>query len=141
LPRQKSITRVFDVISEAAISLKCGFNIQSTSNLLWVYAAIGRVDQRPFLSFAPTVAALMHFPCQELANVAWSYAISNVAAPDLFDRGLIDALLDRVHGFIDAELRQLHQWQLWQLELGSVTTLPSSLRQCCYEAFVLDRVR
>jgi hypothetical protein len=64
-----------------------------------------------------------------------------VAAPRLFDCGFIAALLDKEHDFIDAELRQLHQWQLWQLELGSATKLPFSLRQRCYEAFILDRVQ
>ncbi|KAL3762096.1 hypothetical protein ACHAW5_008836 [Stephanodiscus triporus] len=135
-------SRLFDVISDAAISLTCEFNAQSIAILLWAYAAIGRVDQRLFSSFVPTVAATMQdFQCQDLANIAWSYAISNVAAPDLFDCGFITALLNREHEFIDAQLRQLHQWQLWQLELGSATKLPSSLRQRCYEAFVFARVR
>ena len=89
----------------------------------------------------PIVAATMQdFQRQDLAIIAWLYAISNVATPDLFDCGFINALLKREHEFIDGELRQLHQWQLWQLELGSVMKLPSSLRLCCYEAFVFARV-
>jgi hypothetical protein len=63
-----------------------------------------------------------------------------VAAPHLFDCGFIAALLSREHEFIDVELRQLHQWQLWQFELGSATKLPFSLRQHCYDAFILDEV-
>jgi hypothetical protein len=134
-------SRLFDVISDAAISLTSEFNAQSIANLLWAFAAIGRLDQRLFSSFVPIVAALMQdFQCQNLANIAWSYAISNVAAPDSFDCGFIIALLNREHEFSDAQLRQLHQWQLWQLELGSMMKLPSSLRQRCYEAFVFARV-
>jgi hypothetical protein len=133
--------RLFDVIADAAIPLACEFNEQQTANLLWAYASIGRINQRLFASFVPTVAALMQvFCCQGLANIAWSYSVSNEVAPHLFDCGFITALLDREHEFIDAELRQLHQWQLWQFELGSATKLPFSLQQHCYDAFILDRV-
>ena len=134
--------RLFDVISDAAISLKREFNPQQTTMLLWAYASIGRVSQSLFASFVPTVSALMQdFDCQGLANIAWSYSVSNVTAPCLFDCGFIATLLDKEHDFIDAELRQLHQWQLWQLELGSATNLPFSLQQRCYEAFILDRIQ
>ena len=133
--------RLFDVIAEAAISWACEFSALQTANLLWAYASIGRESQRLFASFVPTVAALMQVFChQGLANIAWSYSVSNVTAPHLFDCGFIAALLDREHEFIDAELRQLHQWQLWQFELGSATKLPFSLQQHCYDAFILDRV-
>ncbi len=37
--------RLFDVISDAAISLKREFKAQQTVNLLWAYASIGRVSQ------------------------------------------------------------------------------------------------
>jgi hypothetical protein len=75
-----------------------------------------------------------------LANIAWAYAIANVTSTDFFDCGaFIAALRNKEHEFIDADLRQLHQWQLWQSELGSHTSLPSSLRQRCYDAFIMDR--
>ena len=120
--------RLFDVISDAAILLKSEFKEQQTANLLWAYASIGRVSQSLFASFVPVVSALMQkFNPQGLTNIAWSYSVSNVAATRLFDCGFIAALLDKEHDFIDAELRQLHQWQLWQLELGSTAKLPSSL--------------
>jgi hypothetical protein len=77
------------------------------------------------------------FHCQGLAKIAWSYLISNVLAAHLFDCGFITALLDREHEFIDAEFRQLHQWQLWQLELRAVTKL---LQLCCNEEFILGGV-
>ena len=56
-------------------------------------------------------------------NIAWAYSIANVTSDE----------------FIDADLRQLHPWQLWQREQGSHTSLPSSLRQRCYNAFIMDR--
>ncbi len=134
--------RLFDVISVAATLFAHEFNTQQTTNLLWAYALIGRENQRLFASFVPTVAALMQdFHCQGLPNIAWSYLVSNVAAPHLFDCVFIDTLLDREHKFINTELRQLHQWQLWKLKLGSVMNLPSSLQQHCYNAFILDRAQ
>ena len=134
--------RLFDVISDAAISLKREFTTQQASMLLWAYASIGRVSQSLFASFVPTVSALMQdFDCQGLANIAWSYSVSNVVDPRIFDCGFIATLLNKEHDFIDAELRQLHQWQLWQFELGSAIKLPFSLRQRCYEAFILDRMQ
>jgi hypothetical protein len=60
-----------------------------------------------------------------------------VASPDL-DCAFIAALQHKEDEFNDAQLRALHQWQLWQLELGSHTNLPSSLRQRCYDAFIMD---
>jgi hypothetical protein len=60
-----------------------------------------------------------------------------VASPDL-DCAFIAALQNKEGKFNDAQLRSLHQWQLWQLELGSHTNLPSSLRQRCYDAFIMD---
>ena len=61
-----------------------------------------------------------------------------MASPDR-DCAFIAAIQNKEHEFNDAQLRALHQWQLWQLELGSLTSLPPSLRQRCYDAFIMDR--
>ena len=57
-----------NVISNAAISLRCEFNAQSIANLLRAHATIGRAELRLyFLSFVPTVATMMQdFQCQNL---------------------------------------------------------------------------
>ena len=133
--------KLFNIISDAAISRKCELQDQDTTNLLWAFASIGRVDDdlRIFVSLLPRVQEVMKdFTCQGLANIVWAYAIANVASPDL-DCAFIAALQSKEHQFIDSDLRQLHQWQLWKLELGSLTSLPSSLRQRCYDAFIMDR--
>ena len=129
---------LFDLISDTVLTCKFEFHSQSTVNLLWAFASIGRVDHHLFSHLLSHVKSLLwDFTCQGLATVAWSYAVANVASPDL-DCAFIAALQRKEGKFNDAQLRSLHQWQLWQLELGSHTNLPSSLRQRCYDAFIMD---
>jgi hypothetical protein len=130
---------LFDLISDTVITCKFEFHSQSTANLLWAFASIGRVDHHLFSYLVTHVKSLLRdFTCQDLATVAWSYAIANVSSPDL-DGAFIAILQSKEDEFNDAQLRALNQWQLWQLELGSHTSLPSSLRQRCYDAFIMDR--
>ena len=130
---------LFDLISDKVITCKFEFHPQSTVNLLWAFASIGRVDHHLFSYLETHVNSLLrNFTCQDLATMAWSYAIANVASPDL-DCAFIATLQSKEDEFNDAQLGALHQWQLWQLELGSHTSLPSSMRQRCYDAFIMDR--
>jgi hypothetical protein len=64
------------------------------------------------------------------------YAVANVALPSLIDSDFISACLSKENEFYGAELRQLHQWQLWQEELKSDVRFPPSLRDKCREAFI-----
>jgi len=129
---------LFDLISDTVTTCKFEFHSQSTVNLLWAFASIGRVDHQLFSYLLSHVKSLLwDFTCHDLATVAWSYAVANVASPDL-DCAFIAALQSKEDEFNDSQLRSLHQWQLWQLELGSHTSLPSSLRQRCYDAFIMD---
>lgn len=73
---------------------------------------------------------------QELANVAWAYAVANVDAPSVFNNEFINACLKKDDDFISEELTQLYQWQLWQYELKSSISLPSSLEKRCHESFI-----
>jgi len=52
---------LFDNISDAAISRKCELQTQDTTNLLWAFASIGRVDDdlRMFVSLLPRVKEVM----------------------------------------------------------------------------------
>jgi len=130
---------LFDIISDTVLTCKFDFHSQSTVNLIWAFASIGRVDHHLFSYLLSHVKSLLwDLTCQDLATVAWSYAVANVASPDL-DCAFIAALQSKEDEFNDIQLRALHQWQLWHLELGSHTNLPSSLRQRCYDAFIMDR--
>ena len=74
---------LFDNISDAAISRKCELQTQDTTNLLWAFASIGRVDDdlRLFVSLLSRVKEVMQaLNCQNLANIAWAYAIANVTS-------------------------------------------------------------
>ena len=70
-----------------------------------------------------------------MANVAWAYSVANVYAPSVFHNEFINACVNKEDEFELEALRQLHQWQLWQEELKSDVSLPSSLQKKCYEAF------
>jgi hypothetical protein len=73
---------------------------------------------------------------QDLANVAWAYAVANVNDPLLFNTDFVAALQANVDRFVREDLSQLHQWQLWQDELKSGINLPPALRDKCRQAFV-----
>ena len=48
----------------------------------------------------------------------------------------INTCLQKEDEFNIDELSQLHQWQLWQEELKSSVSLPPSLQEKCYDAFI-----
>jgi hypothetical protein len=128
----QSHTLLFQKLADVAIAKREEFNSQSVANFLWAYATIGQTDQRLFLSFAPTVKSKMgECNSQNLANIGWAYAVANVSVPSLFDSDFISACLAKENDFSEEDLRQLHQWQLWQEELKSDVRLPLTFRDQC----------
>ena len=129
---------LFQKLIDGAFTRQNEFTPQGIVNFLWAYASSGEVDRLLFLSFVPTVQSIIG-ECnrQQLANIAWSYAVANVAAPSLFSDNYMHAILEKEDEFTVEALTQLHQWQLWQKELKSENRLPRSLREKCYEAFIM----
>jgi hypothetical protein len=76
------------------------------------------------------------FNAQDLSNTAWAFAVSNADAPLLFNNAFIKELTDAWNEFNAEELRQLYQWHLWQTMEKSLSGLPDSLRDKCYQAFL-----
>jgi len=130
---------LFEKIADAAFSRQDEFTSQGIVNFLWAFASHGQLDRILFLSFVPTVKSMLAgFNRQELANIAWIYAVANVSVPSLFNDDFIAAILKKEEDEFTLEaLVQLHQWQLWQIEIKSGIRLPESLREKCYEAFLL----
>jgi hypothetical protein len=128
---------LFQRLAHAAISRRNDFKPQELSNLLCAYATVAIVDKHLFTSFAPAVKTILG-KCnrQSIANIAWSYAVANVNEPVLFDTDFVAALQAKASDFGMEECRQLHQWQLWQVELKSGINLPPALREDCRQAFV-----
>jgi hypothetical protein len=73
---------------------------------------------------------------QNVANIAWAYAVANVNDPSLFNSDFMIALQAKANDFGMEGYRQLHQWQLWQEELKSGINLPPALCEECRQAFV-----
>jgi len=112
---------------------------QALSNIIWSYATVGIIDPHLFTSFAPAVkSVLIQCSSQALANIAWAYAVANVNDHLLFNTDFIDVCQAKANDFIPLDLRQLHQWQLWQDELKSGINLPQALREKCHQAFVSE---
>lgn len=129
--------KLFERLASAAVERRDRFTPQGAANLLWAFAASGHLDRRLFASFAPALKAMLgEFNAQDVANVAWAYAAANVDAPDLFDEEFASACEERGHLFARENLRQLHQWQLWRMELGSEVQPSPSSRERCRGAFV-----
>ena len=59
-----------------------------------------------------------------------------MASPSLCNDDFVKACAKKEHDFIIEDLRQLHQWSLWQIELKSNVRLPASLEKKCYDAFI-----
>jgi len=129
---------LFQKLADVAISRCNDFKPQELSNLLWAYATVGLIDQHLFTSFAPAVQSVLgQCNSQNVANIAWSYAVANVNGPLLFNTDFINALQAMANDFVPEDLRQLHQWQLWQDELKPGIDLPPALRKKCRQAFDL----
>jgi hypothetical protein len=133
----KSHPLLFQKVALVAISRHKEYNSQSIANLLWAYATVGLIDQHLFTSFAPAFkSVLSQCSSQDVANIAWAYAVANVNDPVLLNTDFVAALQAKANDFGMEECRQLHQWQLWQVELKSGINLPPALREDCRQAFV-----
>jgi len=115
------------------------FKPQELSNFLWAYATVGIIDQHLFTSFAPAVKVVMgHCSSQDLTIIAWAYAVANVNDHSIFNADFMNALQAKANDFGWKDLRQLHQWQLWQDELKSGINLPPALCEKCRQVFVSE---
>jgi len=133
---------LFNKLADEAIKRQHEFIPQEISNFLWAHATNGQVDEHLFSSLVPSVKDnLDKYNAQGLSNVAWAYSVANVNVPSVFNKEFINACLRNEESFELEELRQLHQWQLWQEELKSDISLPSSLKKICYEAFISEDPR
>jgi hypothetical protein len=128
---------LFKKLAHLAISRRNDFKPQELSNLLCAYATVAIIDKHLFTSFAPAVKSILgKCNSQSIANIAWAYAVANVNDLVLFNTDFVTALQAKAHDFGMEECRQLHQWQLWQVELKSGINLPPALREECRQAFV-----
>ena len=62
--------------------------------------------------------------------------MADVASPPLFNDDFVKACVKKENHFITDDLRQLHQWTLWQKELKSDIRFPMPLEKKCYDAFI-----
>jgi len=124
------------VAAEVACRGLRSFDCRGIKNILWACATSGLVESPLFAEMEPRLAALLE-QCnsQELANIAWSYAVADVNAPKLFNASFAKCLIENIDNFNFVELRQLYQWHLWQTEETSNTGLPFTLERKCYKAF------
>ena len=135
----ESHPQLFNKLADEAIKRQHDFTPQGIANFLWAYATNGQVDEHLFSSLVPSAKDnLDKYNEQELANVAWAYSVANVDTPSVFNKEFINACLEKeVEDEFELEaLLQLHQWQLWQDEIKSDISLPSSLKKRCYEEFI-----
>jgi len=128
---------LFQKLADVAIASCNKYNSQDIANLLWAYATVGINDSQLFTSFAPAVKSVLgKCNSQNVANVAWAYAVANVNDHSIFNTDFVAALQAKANDFVPEDLRQLHQWQLWQDELKSGINLPPALREECRQSFV-----
>ncbi|EJK61605.1 hypothetical protein THAOC_17875 [Thalassiosira oceanica] len=129
-------SRLFEKLATKVVARKDHFHGQAVANFLWACATVGHTDERLCSALAPVIASKLD-ECSEhdLANIAWAYSVANTPRQDLFDEGYLCALASNEKDFPDKELFQLHQWQLWQQELGSGIELPRSLQEKSRNAF------
>ena len=110
---------------------------QEVSNVMWAYATLGLVDSPLFERMSPRVVALLgQCNSQDIAGIAWSYAVASKHVPTLFDELFIDIVCDKIGCFNTVQLCQIYQWHLWQQEEIGRSSLPPALVQKCYDAFI-----
>ncbi|KAL9180803.1 hypothetical protein ACHAXT_011256 [Thalassiosira profunda] len=130
--------KLFNKVADAAVAKRSEFNAQNVANTLWAFAVTGGAPEGLFTAFAPVATKLIEdCNAQGLSNIAWAFGVANVSTPrHLFGQRFIDTVCEKERTFNTENLSQLHQWNLWQQELGSHTLLPEALRERCRDAFV-----
>ena len=102
----------------------------SLVSIMWSYAALGYAPQALFGPLAIVAhKRLDDLSAQGLANLAWSYAVADVAGPEIDSLFGDGAFVERCAieigeaqayssegSMANEHLRQLHQWQLWRDE-------------------------
>lgn len=117
------------------------FSPQDVAFILFAYAHAGNMDNKKlFLSMEKTAKSKVEScNCQDLANIAWSYAVVNVPAASLFDFDFLRACLKQEDNFNEEWKSQIYQWHLWQLELKSDIKLPLTTSYKFREAFIVQQ--
>ena len=83
---EKSHPNLYEAVGNAAIEKQHELESQHVANTLWTDATAGQVDASFFSSMAPAVKALMSkINDQNLANIAWSYAVVDVDSRSIDD--------------------------------------------------------
>ena len=98
------------------------------------------IEEQLFLSFAPIVVAFLDtVKFHHLSIIGWSYAISDVDVPGLFNSYFVNLVISncakKKERDLSCYLSQLHQWNLWQTKEKMHPRLPASLQHSCYKAF------
>ncbi|EJK73811.1 hypothetical protein THAOC_04541, partial [Thalassiosira oceanica] len=130
-------SHLFEKLAEAAARKGRFTDTTNIATFLWACATVGYTIERLFSGFALIISSkLDEFSDQQISNVSWAYSVANVMSEGLFNKGYAGALASKEKHFSKEGLTQLHQWQLWQQELGSEIELPLSLRKKCRHAFI-----
>ena len=85
---------IFDNIVDAIIARQNEINPQGVDSLLFTSTASAWIGE---------------CSCQHIANIAWAFVVTDVAAPDLFDDRFIIAVREKEHEFHIEHLTQIHQ--------------------------------
>jgi hypothetical protein len=120
------------------------FNPQLLSNVVWAYATSNALRIDLFESIGAAIAErdnYQSFEPQHIANIAWSFAVANVDAPSVFNDDFMEAIFDRMKEFGKEDLRQLHQWHLWQAGERSYNGLSELMQEQCRDAFINAETR
>jgi hypothetical protein len=138
---------MFDAIARTAIRRDLEhFAPQALASVAWAFATLNHPSEPLFNALRDAVERqLEHFNRQGLANIAWAFAVADHDAPSLFGERFLRRCAElrwpdptRRSGYREKDeicLNQLHQWQLWQRELGSEARLPDYLAERCYNTF------
>eukprot|EP00956_Cyclotella_meneghiniana_P040621 scaffold200815_cov53-Cyclotella_meneghiniana.AAC.4 len=115
------------------------FDLQALANIVWAYATV--IEHHPALfkkvdDEISKIDDFKSFSTQGIANIAWAYAIFNYDSSFMFDSSFRDELRDRQRDFTKEELRQLHQWHLWQTKELANGGLPKSMQDKCEQMFL-----
>ncbi|EJK53812.1 hypothetical protein THAOC_26672 [Thalassiosira oceanica] len=130
-------SRLFERLSTGALVEREHFYVQEVANFLWACATVGHTEETLFSAFAPLIESKLE-KCneQDLTNIGWAYSVTNDASEGLFNECFVGACASKECEFSEENLFQLHQWQLWQRELGSELELPRSLKEKCRNSFL-----
>eukprot|EP00956_Cyclotella_meneghiniana_P027156 scaffold60399_cov70-Cyclotella_meneghiniana.AAC.2 len=115
------------------------FNPQAKANIVWAYATTNIQHPALFEKVANEIVVrddCESFNSQNLSNIAWAYTVANLDPSLLFHSVFRQELLNHQNEFVDEELRQLHQWHLWQTKEKSNAGLPDSLCDRCKRTFL-----